>query len=114
MTNRQIRVRMTLPTITVLDVLVETAGTDIHGLEICNRAHLGTGTVYPMLSRLEKAGWVAARWEDDQTWQREANNTWRPRRRYYEITGAGRAALAQSRQPKTKLRRGAIQPGGAS
>ncbi|MCX5294181.1 MULTISPECIES: PadR family transcriptional regulator [unclassified Streptomyces] len=105
MTSRQRRVRMTLPTITVLDVLANSAGENIHGLEICSRAHLGTGTVYPMLSRLEKAGLVSARWEDDQTWQEAANEEWRPRRRYYEITGAGKVALTESQQkPKFRAR----------
>ncbi|MER7182932.1 helix-turn-helix transcriptional regulator [Streptomyces hyaluromycini] len=114
MTSQPKRVRMTLPTITVLDVLANAAGEDIHGLEVCSRAHLGTGTVYPMLSRLEKAGMVAARWEDDQIWQEAADKEWRPRRRYYEITGAGMAALTQARQPKPQYRPGIAQPGSAS
>ncbi|MFE8016129.1 PadR family transcriptional regulator [Streptomyces antibioticus] len=113
MTDRPKRVRMTLPTITVLDVLTNAAGEDVHGLEICSRAKLGTGTVYPMLSRLEKAGWVSARWEEDETWQEAATESWRPRRRYYKVTGAGKAALEQARQPKPKFRARRIQPGGS-
>lgn len=109
----QPRIRMTLPTITVLDVLHAAVGENVHGLEICNRAHLGTGTVYPMLSRLVKAGWVTARWEDDQAWQESAEADWRPRRRYYEITGEGQRALEASRAPKPKRTR-RIQLGGAS
>jgi PadR family transcriptional regulator, regulatory protein PadR len=43
----------------------------------------GSGTAYPALHRLEKAGWIAGR--------DEARQPDRPRRRFYELTDAGRA-----------------------
>ena len=42
------------------------------------------GTLYPLLSRLRKQGWVETSWEDSRTG---------PPRRYYSLTGEGRAAV---------------------
>jgi DNA-binding PadR family transcriptional regulator len=53
------------------------------------------GTLYKALSRLEAAGFVASRWEDD-----EADHAGRPRRRLYRITVDGRAALAEHRSTR--------------
>ena len=48
------------------------------------------GMLYPVLHRLERLGYVEARWATAETGRR---------RRYYRITGAGRAHLkAQRRQ----------------
>ncbi|MER5839554.1 PadR family transcriptional regulator [Streptomyces prasinus] len=78
--------RLTKPTIAVLEVLL--AATDdapAWGLSICRDADLGSGTVYPILDRLLKRGWVTSRTEADP-------HPGRPPRRYYELTGAGRAS----------------------
>nr|WP_285485880.1 helix-turn-helix transcriptional regulator [Amycolatopsis taiwanensis] len=52
----------------------------MYGLEICAAAGLASGTIHPILARLEKAGWLRSRWED-------ANpaDQGRPRRRYYGL-----------------------------
>jgi PadR family transcriptional regulator PadR len=42
------------------------------------------GTIYPLLSRLRKDGWVKT------SWQESASG---PPRRYYSLTNSGRAAL---------------------
>lgn len=49
------------------------------------------GTLYKALSRMEKAGLLASQWEDPDVAAEEG----RPRRRLYEITASGRAALAR-------------------
>lgn len=46
------------------------------------------GTLYPLLRRLEKQGWLASRWDTSGS---------RPRR-YYRISAAGRKALASARR----------------
>lgn len=51
------------------------------------RVDLPTGTVYPALHRLERAGLVQARWSADGG----------RRRRLYELTPAGRRALDTER-----------------
>jgi len=49
---------------------------------------LPEGTVYPALHRLERDGWVASRWSDEGA----------RRRRVYELTDAGEAALSAKRR----------------
>jgi PadR family transcriptional regulator PadR len=46
------------------------------------------GTLYPLLSRLRRAGWVETSWQESPSG---------PPRRYYELTGSGKAALAHFR-----------------
>ena len=65
-----------------------------YGFEIMRAAHLPSGTVYPLLRRLEAAGQVESRWEDAE----HAHDEGRPPRRYYEATRSGRAALAEARE----------------
>lgn len=43
------------------------------------------GTLYPLLTRLRKTGWVETTWEESSAG---------PPRRYYAITPSGRTALA--------------------
>lgn len=45
----------------------------------------GEGTLYPLLSRLRKSGWVASSWQESVTG---------PPRRYYSLTPEGHLALA--------------------
>jgi len=54
------------------------------------------GTLYKALGRMEKAGWLTSEWEDPDV----AADEGRPRRRLYEITAAGRAALAEATRPE--------------
>ena len=63
-----------------------------HGFDIMDATGLPSGTVYPILGRLERAGYVRSRWESQATALHEK----RPPRRYYEITAAGVQALTQS------------------
>jgi len=59
------------------------------------------GTLYKALQRLEEAGLLASQWEDPQVAAAEG----RPRRRLYELTGAGERALAASRVHHGRTRR---------
>lgn len=65
-----------------------------YGFEMMRAAHLPSGTVYPLLRRLEAGGMVESRWEDPEPARAEG----RPPRRYYDATPAGRAALAEARE----------------
>jgi DNA-binding PadR family transcriptional regulator len=61
---------------------------------------LPSGTVYPILRRLDAEGHVRSRWEKEGLARREQ----RPPRRYYELTAQGEAlletALARYRAPQ--------------
>jgi DNA-binding PadR family transcriptional regulator len=48
------------------------------------------GTLYKALDRMEKAGLLESEWEDPAV----AASEGRPRRRFYEVTAVGEAALA--------------------
>ena len=92
---------MTLQTQLVLRVLLEDPERQRYGLELSDALGLPSGTIYPILARLEQVGWVQSTWEDDAVHQQWA----RPRRRLYRLTSDGatraRAALqgAQRRAP---------------
>jgi PadR family transcriptional regulator PadR len=76
--------RMTIPTQLVLGALLE--GDESYGAELGVRTHLPSGTVHPILARLEGLGWVESRWEDV-----DPSTAGRPARRYYRLTPEGRA-----------------------
>lgn len=80
--------RMTLPTQLVLRVLLEEPTREWYGLELSAVAGLATGTIHPILARLERVGWLSSRWEQVDT-RREG----RPRRRYYRLDPASLAAV---------------------
>jgi PadR family transcriptional regulator PadR len=63
-----------------------------HGFEIMAATGLPSGTVYPILDRLNRDRLVRARWESAALAQRDK----RPPRRYYEINAAGRRVLAHA------------------
>jgi DNA-binding MarR family transcriptional regulator len=54
-----------------------------------SRSLTAHGTLYKALDRMEKAGLIKSRWEDPQI----AASEERPRRRLYEVTAAGEAAM---------------------
>jgi PadR family transcriptional regulator PadR len=62
------------------------------GFDIVDITGMPGGTVYPALRRLEEAGYLTSKWEKE----RDAHQEARPRRKYYEVTRAGREALAQA------------------
>ena len=82
-----------------LQVLQAIASGYLYGFEIMDAAQLPSGTVYPILSRLEECGYLKSRWEDARVAHREK----RPPRRSYEITGPGREALKASVEQYRKL-----------
>ena len=61
-------------------------GAELYGRQISTRTGNLPGTVYPLLERLLKLGWLADRWEE-----RGPSNAGRPLRRYYRLTEKGRA-----------------------
>jgi PadR family transcriptional regulator, regulatory protein PadR len=83
-------VNVTLPTTLVLQAL---ARGHRHGFDVMDATGLPSGTVYPMLRRLEKEGLVRAKWEAPET----ARDEQRPPRRYYELTGEGEALLVTAK-----------------
>ncbi|MEW6319454.1 MAG: PadR family transcriptional regulator [Acidobacteriota bacterium] len=81
--------RFTYPTALVLQALLDDRH---HGFDIMAATGLPSGTVYPILRRLDAAGAVRSRWEDEATARQEH----RPARRYYDLTASGRAMAAEA------------------
>ncbi len=63
-----------------------------YGFDIMEATGLASGTVYPVLSRLERDGLVRSSWEDEARAAQEG----RPARRYYEVSRDGAAALREA------------------
>lgn len=82
---------ITVPVAKVLAALLGDPGGDHYGLELIKLTHLPSGTLYPILLRLERAGWVQSRWEDIDPVQAH-----RPARRYYQLTSDGAAQARTS------------------
>jgi DNA-binding PadR family transcriptional regulator len=84
-------VRLTYPTALVLQALLDGHH---HGFDIMAATGLPSGTVYPILRRLDADGSVRSRWEKEGVARREQ----RPPRRYYELTGGGRTIALDATQ----------------
>jgi PadR family transcriptional regulator, regulatory protein PadR len=75
-------VRVTPATVLVLQALLDGRQ---HGFDIMAVTGLASGTVYPILRRIEAEGVARAKWEAVTA----ARDAQRPPRRYYELTSGG-------------------------
>ena len=102
--------RMTGPLERVLGAFLADPAAPRYGYDLMEAARLPSGTLYPVLARLEHQKLVASAWE---TPQQEGQ---RPRK-YYQLTGEGiriaRLELAQAsaRRPRASARAGRPAPG---
>ena len=92
---------MTIPTQLVLRVLLADPAKELYGVEIGQEAGLPSGTIHPILARLEGVGWLESRWEEI-----DPHTVGRPARRYYRLTHDGvelaRASLARAYSASTR------------
>jgi len=75
-------------------VLLALARGHRHGFEIMEATGLASGTVYPVLHRLEEERAVTSAWEEEE----EAQQAGRPRRRIYGLTPRGQEHTARARR----------------
>ena len=80
----------------VFQAFLDAPSDETYGFELAQVTGLPSGTIYPILRRLEDEGFVKHRWAEVKVGDQ------RRRRRYYELTGEGRraarAATAEQRQ----------------
>jgi PadR family transcriptional regulator PadR len=76
--------RLSSQTISVLSTLMTSPSSELSGAEIAKHAKLASGTLYPILFRLEETGWLKSHWEAG-----DPTLLGRPRRRFYRITALG-------------------------
>jgi PadR family transcriptional regulator, regulatory protein PadR len=81
--------RLSLPTAVVLYCVAQGFR---HGFDIIDVSGLRSGTVYPILRRLEDAGILTSKWERIDRARAEQ----RPPRRIYQLTGTGAEALEEA------------------
>lgn len=98
-------IRLTLQTLQVLRILLDDPAGEHYGLEISKESGLPTGSIYPILARLEVSGLATSAWEDiDEAAAK------RRRRRYYRLTSDGlefaRGEVANAARSLAPTRRG--------
>jgi PadR family transcriptional regulator PadR len=93
-------VRMSLQTLRVLEAFLENPVDQLSGAEVHQRCGLASGTLYPILLRLEAAGWFVSRWESI-----DPSLAGRPRRRLYRLTATG---LKRSSEVFASFNRGVL------
>jgi PadR family transcriptional regulator PadR len=93
-----------LAQLSVLNSMLSDPHARWYGLELARSANLKSGTIYPMLARLERCGWLSSEWENI-----DASSAGRPRRRLYRLTPQGELAatreLAAAQSQLAKSRR---------
>lgn len=90
MGRRDRNVRMSLQTLRVLDAFLENPSEELSGADVQKRSGLASGTLYPILLRLESAAWFVSRWENI-----DPSIAGRPRRRLYRLTASGLARASE-------------------
>lgn len=95
--------RLTTPLLKLLDAMMANPAGRHWGFELMKYTGLASGTVYPLLARLERLGWLVSGWDE----QAESG----PRRRYYRLTrdGAVKAQHALGEAKETPSSR-AVRP----
>ena len=94
--------RLSHQTLRVLRLFDEQPTLSLAGSDVSKRTGMLSGTIYPILMRLERAGWLSSQWEN-----LDPSHAGRPRRRLYRLTGLGynksRAALAELGVPNGRI-----------
>ena len=84
--------RLTYQSLLVLKVFLDRPQEGLTGADIWKQTKLLSGTLYPILMRLERTGLLESRWE-----QLDPSESGPPKKRLYRLTGVGynetRAAL---------------------
>ena len=79
------------PSVGMIMILHALARGHGYGFDLIEETGLTSGTIYPTLEKLERAGLARSKWENAET----AHAQKRPPRRYFEITDPGKAALIE-------------------
>ena len=88
--------RLTPQTIRVISALFDQPGSS--GADVCKVTSLPSGTVYPILVRLEDAGWLRSQWENV-----DPSVAGRPRKRFYTLSAEGVSEAKKGASEAAKL-----------
>jgi PadR family transcriptional regulator PadR len=67
-----------------LAIFVNNPSEQFSGIDICQKTGMKSGTVYPLLIKMEENGWLESEWKDIDPRQEG-----RPKRHFYKITRGG-------------------------
>ena len=90
--------RLTSQTIRVLRAFLEAPTKKHTGMGLMRDTDLASGTIYPLLVRLEAHGLLSSEWEVQAD-----EDLGRPRRRYYKLTGEGQTSAVRAIAEATQL-----------
>jgi PadR family transcriptional regulator len=86
----------------VLRLFAEQPALSLAGSDVSKQTGMLSGTIYPILMRLERAGWLSSQWEN-----LDPRDAGRPRRRLYHLTALGfnkyQAAFAELGVPNGRI-----------
>ncbi len=97
--------RSSKQTLKLLAALTGSSSSWHYGYALSRETGLLSGTLYPILMRLEQRGWLETRWETPPDSDKRLG---RPPRHMYRLTPGGRASAVEALSAARK--RGALQP----
>lgn len=97
MTTKTKPPRLTLQSLKVLRVLYDNPAEPYYGYDIIDRTGIKAGTLYPILARLEAAGWIKSRWE-----KIDPKKEKRPKRKLFKLTSKGIMGASEAFQALTQ------------
>ena len=104
------QMRTSKQTLTLLGALTAKPSQWHYGYALSRETALMSGTLYPILMRLEERGWLETQWETPE--QLAEARGGRPPRHMYRLTASGRACATEAlnaARSKAKAR-GALKP----
>lgn len=81
----------------VVSVMLQDPTSPWYGLALAEETGVRSGTVYPILARLERDGWLTSSWEPI-----DPAIEGRPRRRLYRLTALGEVAARDAREAQLR------------
>lgn len=85
--------RVSTPFLTIISIFLDNPNKEFAGYEIFKTTKLKTGTVYPLLAKLEHHGWLESEWETENPTKGK-----RPRLLYSLTIGGRNEALKLLRE----------------
>jgi PadR family transcriptional regulator, regulatory protein PadR len=101
LSSKNKRMRTSAATLAVLQAFLANPSEDFYGSELMARCDMRSGTIYPILARLEMCGWLESNWNDI-----EVDGGLRLRRRTYRLSHVGQAVALKAvadRRPSAPL-----------
>lgn len=90
--------RITTQTLRVLGAFASGPEEGLSGAAIAKKTNLRSGTLYPILFRLEQTKWLESQWETG-----EPSELGRPRCRFYKLTALGEREARQAYRELTEM-----------